>query len=437
MSGPFRDAYAKQRVWLRKCLLAVIDQGLISGSNFLLAILLARWLPAEQYGAYALSFAVFVLFSFLQQGLFLEPMSVFGPSTYQKSQSEYLGSLLWLQAALAALILIGVVIPGALYLEVGSGMLRKAFLGMALSAPCVLLYWFARRAYYLQLRPSGAVAGAMFYSAILASVVWFCFRTGTLSPLTAFLAIGFSALMTSIRQLRDLRPSIVQGANLSGLKDIGNRHWQYGRWAIVGSLFMWIPWNIYYPVVGRFFGLAEVAKLRALLNLVLPVTQLLSAFSLLFLPLASHIGQQENWLAARKLGLKLATFFGASAAVYWLPVCLFRVPFLRLMYAGHYLHVSPFVPWIALSSVLSGMALGPTIALRAMRSPASVGFTYGIAGGLSVVLGIPATHSFGISGAIACNVLSSFVALALGWTMLAKQERQALASQLVGQEAVP
>src|SRR5690242_19498314 len=127
MSWPFRDAFSKQRVWLRKCLLAVIDQGLISGSNFLLAILLARWLPAEQYGAYALSFAVFVLFSFLQQGLFLEPMSVFGPSTYQKSQREYLGSLLWLQAALAALILIAVVIPGALYLHDGSGVLRKAF----------------------------------------------------------------------------------------------------------------------------------------------------------------------------------------------------------------------------------------------------------------------------------------------------------------------
>jgi len=90
------ELYSQRRSWLKKAFLAVLDQGLISGSNFLLAILLARWLSPEQYGAYALSFAIFVLFSFIQQGLFLEPMSVFGPSIYRNSQREYLGTLVWL-----------------------------------------------------------------------------------------------------------------------------------------------------------------------------------------------------------------------------------------------------------------------------------------------------------------------------------------------------
>ena len=62
------DLYLQQRSLLHKGFLAVLDQGLISGSNFLLSILLARWLRADQYGAYALSFAIFVLLSFLQQG---------------------------------------------------------------------------------------------------------------------------------------------------------------------------------------------------------------------------------------------------------------------------------------------------------------------------------------------------------------------------------
>src|SRR5256884_9166326 len=47
--------------WLIKGMYAVLDQGLISGSNFLLGILLARWTGAEQYGAYALAFAIFIL----------------------------------------------------------------------------------------------------------------------------------------------------------------------------------------------------------------------------------------------------------------------------------------------------------------------------------------------------------------------------------------
>src|SRR5207244_12202458 len=65
---------------------AVLDQGLISGSNFLLGILLARWTGAEQYGAYALAFAIFILVSIVYQALVLEPMTVFGPSVYRSEE---------------------------------------------------------------------------------------------------------------------------------------------------------------------------------------------------------------------------------------------------------------------------------------------------------------------------------------------------------------
>src|SRR5580692_6677487 len=39
--------------WIAKGGLAIADYGLISGSNFLLGVLLARWLSPEHYGAYA------------------------------------------------------------------------------------------------------------------------------------------------------------------------------------------------------------------------------------------------------------------------------------------------------------------------------------------------------------------------------------------------
>src|SRR5260370_28321963 len=65
--------------------LAVLDQGLISGSNFLVGILLARWLAPEEYGAYALAFAIFLLLSFVSQSLLFDPMAGFSGSSYRKS----------------------------------------------------------------------------------------------------------------------------------------------------------------------------------------------------------------------------------------------------------------------------------------------------------------------------------------------------------------
>jgi O-antigen/teichoic acid export membrane protein len=43
--------------WGLKGGMAIVDQGIFSGSNFVLYILLARWLAPDDYGAYALGFA--------------------------------------------------------------------------------------------------------------------------------------------------------------------------------------------------------------------------------------------------------------------------------------------------------------------------------------------------------------------------------------------
>src|ERR1700692_3392326 len=83
--------------WVLKCSTAIMDHGLISLSNFLLGIVLARYLGSEQYGAYALAFSTFVLLTLVHSALAMEPMSVFAPSIYRKTLREYLGLLLRLQ----------------------------------------------------------------------------------------------------------------------------------------------------------------------------------------------------------------------------------------------------------------------------------------------------------------------------------------------------
>ena len=46
--------------WLHKGGFAVLDQGLFAGSNFLASILLARWLPAAEYGAFVVAYSIFL-----------------------------------------------------------------------------------------------------------------------------------------------------------------------------------------------------------------------------------------------------------------------------------------------------------------------------------------------------------------------------------------
>src|ERR1017187_1001182 len=84
----------KKWVWFGKGLLALTDQGLLSGSNFFIAILLARWLSRDGYGAYAMGFSIFMLLSGFHNAFFLEPMSVFGPESYSRCRTGYVKKLL-------------------------------------------------------------------------------------------------------------------------------------------------------------------------------------------------------------------------------------------------------------------------------------------------------------------------------------------------------
>ena len=92
--------------WIRGGILAVVDQGLMSGSNFALSILLARWLTPEQYGAYAVALSIFFFVSTVHQALLLEPMSVLGTSEYSGQWREYAGAMVWFHAGFSVLMLI-------------------------------------------------------------------------------------------------------------------------------------------------------------------------------------------------------------------------------------------------------------------------------------------------------------------------------------------
>src|SRR4051794_9190172 len=143
-------AVRNSRPWCTKAFFAIVDQGLISGSNFAMGILLARWLGPTQYGAYALAFATFVLLSLVYQSLLLEPMSVFGPSTYRKNLRGYTGKLIWIHGTIAfgtfSVMAIAASTMGHFPSFAG---LPSALIGAAVAAPCVLLFWLARRVFYL------------------------------------------------------------------------------------------------------------------------------------------------------------------------------------------------------------------------------------------------------------------------------------------------
>jgi O-antigen/teichoic acid export membrane protein len=408
--------------WAAKGGLALLDYGLYSGSNFLLGILLARWMAPEQYGAYALAFSIFILVTFLYQALLLEPLSVFSGTTYSKNLRGYLKSNFWLHWGVSAVIC---VLLGATAIAAKvwwhSPASAMAFAGVTAATPFILIHVLGRRSFYLKLSPGPAAFGSSFYCLLVVSGLFLVYRLGRLSAFSAFLVMGFAALVGGIIMAFQLNAKLEPATARMHLRETWKKHWGYGKWALGTCIVGWIPTYVYIPLVSKISGLVVTAELRALMNLGGPVLQTYAALSTLFLPYAARVQTEEGRQGSRALTRKLTALFVVGATAYWIVLIPLRRPLFDLLYAGKYMDASSLLPLFAAETIIWSAALGPAIVLRAMEYPRSLFFANAAASVVAIVFGIPATRYFGLPGVVWSMVLANGLYVVIAFILLERR----------------
>ena len=406
--------------WVTKGGLAILDQGLISGSNFLIAILLARWLVPAKYGAFSLAFSVFLLLSYVYQSLLSEPQAVFSGSAYRQCLRGYLKALLGIQAVVTVfgLVLLGGSAAVVYALGKADG-LPGALAGVAIASPCILFFWLLRRAFYMNLAPARAAIGAFIYCVLVTGGLFVAYKRALVSPFSAYLLMAIGALGTGfflLSQVNKVLPPDTAKAPTAG--QAWRKHWEYGRWALAVSVVTWIPYYMYYPLVSAFSGMAQAGQLRALMNLSLPMEQSYTALSILFLPYAARVCREKGISSSGPLVRRITLLFVAGAVAYWALLIPFKGVVFHMLYGGKYTEVAHFIPYVALGTTLWAAAFGPAILLRAIESPDSIFYARIVASVLSLVIGVPATRAFGLWGVVWSIIVANFAAFLISMYIL-------------------
>ena len=407
-----RASLAAWLPWVGKGSLAILDQGLFASSNFLLNVLLARWLAPADYGAFALAFSVFLLLGVFHNAILTGPMLVFGPGKYRQRFPEYLGILLRGHLALtlpgAALLATAAFLLGWLY----SPAVERAFLALAVGAPFILLLWLLRRAFYVRLNPAGAATGGGVYLLILVASAITLRATGHLTPATGFLTMAAASLITCVLLLVLLRPNL--SMDPSSIRAVAADHWRYGKWVAAAAGPGWVTDNIYYLVLPAWVGLAEAGALKALLNLAMPALQSISALGVLLLPILVRDRDRGGPRAMKRtIKLSLALFLLGSAC-YLALLWGFRLEIFHFLYAGKY---AGYASWpLLLVGLLPFAQSLPNViggALGALERP-NLGFWSWVgSGAVALALGVPLASSLGVGGALVGLVVSYVVMGAL------------------------
>jgi O-antigen/teichoic acid export membrane protein len=398
-------------IWLRKASSAILDQGIISASNFSLNILLARWLATSQYGAFALAYSIVLFLAGFHNALILEPMSVLGVSKYGDRIKKYEGTLLWTHAGFSiSFLLIFICIWRCMSFFGWNANLVNAVTGICIAVPFIMLFWLLRRICYLEFKPKYAMMGGICYAiSLFTSII--SFRSfGFLSPSVSLMAIAIGSSFSSLVLFVKLRPDM-RGlpSPAFGLKSIAKPHWEYGKWVIATAFVFWVSGNAYYFMANAFLGLEELGVLRALQNLALPVYQIFTALGMLLLPrTAARLVQGD--LPRFRMDISKVTIVFISLAVFFFLVVTFLRGFLTsLLYGAKYESYTSLIPLIMLPIISSAVTNASSMGLRAMQFPKDVFMAYCVSSLATLSIGIAVSYFLGLLGLVIGLAISALV----------------------------
>ena len=384
--------------WLRRGTAAIADQGLFAVGNFVLNILLARWLSPGDYGGFSVAFATFLLLGTMHTALLTEPMLVFASGRRADDFGTYVRSLLrlhWKGSLVAAAVLVLAAVSAAVS---GHSQLAGCLAAFAAAGPIILLTWLARRACYARLHPEYAAVGGAVYLAAMLVILTALRGFDMVSSVNAVFAMGGAGVFSLLVLLPALGLRLGEVAGQPAAISVVRDHWGYGRWALATAALGWIPSNLFLFVLPLRGGLEAAGAFRALLNLFVPMMQATSALGILALPVLVRrwSSQPDSFV---NLVRNLVAVFGIAAASYGAIVSLFGESLIDWLYGGRYLEYSPSVIVLAAVPALAGVAAVIGSALRAVERPELVFKAYLIPTLAAGTVGALLAYGYGVGGA--------------------------------------
>ena len=398
---------------------AIADQALFAASNFVLNLLIARWMGPEEYGVFGVAFAVFLLVSLAQTALIIDPLLVFGVGRWRDSFRRYLGQVLRSQLALAAVGSLAVAAASLVVsLVQGGGPLAAALLTLAWVAPCVAVQWMLRRACYVHGHPSTAAAGGALYMVLLIALAFLARATIGLSATTALALLAIASVLVSAFlawRLAALLPTDVASDEVPDGTSMLVAHWGFGRWILASYLLGWMATDVFYVVLAPQHGYAAVGAVRATFNLVQPILHVITAVGTT--ALVSFVGLVRSqhprlpilpWWAGM-------TALGAAYSLALLPSASFLM---ELVYGATF-EVDLTVAWfLGLLPIPAATQVAFSTILRALERSRELFLANLVTAAVAAAIGVPLAWSFGAAGAAGAMLLTgTTAALATGWQL--------------------
>lgn len=389
---------------------ALADQGLFSATSFAVTVLLARWLPVAEFGAYTVGLTLFLLAAAIHNAIVVEPLLVFAPGRFAQSPHAFRRWILllhWRFSIGAGSLLASI---GLVFRIVGHRDVGRALLTFGLGCPFLLLYWLARREPYSTGAVYRSARAGLAYLLVALSTTAALKSRGWLGIETVVACLAAASLLVSLPLVRSwftIRTSAVPepGAFARAWRD-------YAPWSAPAAILGFVPAHVYFLVLPLFAGLHETANLKAAINVVSPIMQATAVLSVMLLPsfvraIPAGRNRTEVGRAARRLV--------AGAVLLGMAELLLAAWLVPALYGQRYRGAVPLTMLLtalpAMSAAVNVFAAG----LRAAERPRDVLVPYLAASIATVLVGVPLIKIWGARGAAIAMPLVGAMSAFMMW----------------------
>jgi O-antigen/teichoic acid export membrane protein len=392
---------------------SVGEQALFAGTHLLINVMLARWLPIEEYGVFALVYSVVVFLNALHTAMVAEPVAVFWGENLNRTRA-FVGEALSLNLAFAAISAVVGLAGAGILVAIGLMPARTALL-VPFLAVAMPTFWYVRQAAYADLRPWAAFTRSAIYGGgFVLGVVALKLAAAT-SMEGALAVMGAAALVASLGGstrywARPARPTSAEARRFVA------KAWTYGRWSAPAGMLTWVTNNIYIVALPFASTVADSGRLKMVLNLLLPFQQVLLGLSLIGLPMLARMHSEGRTERAAQLTRFALAGAVVGGGVFSLAVALGGEVAFAWIYGPRHRGDAQLVLYGVALPVIWAVIAVLRVSLRARGDSRSTFLGYSIGIGTVGLVAVPLGITYGAPGALlGSTAISAAIAATLFW----------------------
>jgi O-antigen/teichoic acid export membrane protein len=394
---------------------ALGDQALISGTNFVTTILVARGLDSRQeFGYFSNVYSALLFANILQTALITQPHNVLGTSRFTSDRAGYVrytSTIGYAQLLLAALLsmLALLLLPTSRFL--GWQVETSLLLALVPSIAAWQLQEFVRRVLYSEQRTGAALINDIISYGGQTIGIALLFWQQQLSATRAMYVLAITSAAAAAFGLFQLRGSIMGRIDPHAWAE----NWNFGKWLVGSELLSWLSSiQMYMYIAAALVGAAASGELRAVQTLYGPA-RVISFFLATVLPIQfAHVLSSSGPRAMHRQLMSITMKVLPVMAVYCLMMALFAGPLLGLFgraFTGQHgiLELYSLVAFLTYAQMMVAAALTAKRRTRYIF----MGSVWGAA--IALLIGTMMIKLLGVYGALVGMLLTAATVCTLYW----------------------